>query len=89
MRFLPLHRKRSRPPRNQRTAEEPATVDQNDLDPRALVPDEEAIQPKDARTAAWASFVQALLGSGEFQLCAVRVTSFQFSVVSFQSTNKT
>ena len=47
--------------------EEPTTVDQNDLDPRALVPDEEAIQPGDARTAAWASFVQALLGSGEFQ----------------------
>jgi cytochrome c553 len=28
---------------------------------------EEVIQPKDARSAAWASFCQALLGSGEFR----------------------
>ena len=28
---------------------------------------EEVIRPRDARTAAWASFCQALLGSAEFR----------------------
>ncbi len=52
----------------QNPAKEDATaVDQNDLDPRALVTKEPPIEPRDARTAAWTSFVQALLGSGDFQ----------------------
>jgi hypothetical protein len=32
-----------------------------------MVTTEEAVQSRDARTAAWASLVQALLGSGEFR----------------------
>jgi len=42
-------------------------VNPDDVDQTETAVKEEAIQPRDARTAAWASLVQALLGSGEFR----------------------
>jgi hypothetical protein len=39
----------------------------DDVEQTEMVTTEEAVQSRDARTAAWASLVQALLGSGEFR----------------------
>ena len=43
----------------------PANPD--DIDTTETVAKEEVIESKDARTAAWASFCQALLGTAEFR----------------------
>jgi cytochrome c553 len=43
----------------------PANPDEADQTGEAVV--EEVVQPKDARTAAWLAFVQALFGSAEFR----------------------
>ena len=42
-------------------------VNADDVDQIEAPAKEELIQPRDARTAAWASLVQALLGSGDFR----------------------
>lgn len=39
----------------------------DDIDPTDVAVKEEVIEAKDARTAAWASFCQALIGSAEFR----------------------
>lgn len=44
-----------------------APVNPDDVEQSETAVAEEAIQPRDARHAAWASLLQALLGSGEFQ----------------------
>ena len=43
----------------------PANPDEIDQTGEAVV--EEVVRPRDARTAAWLGFVQALLGSAEFR----------------------
>ncbi|QEL17111.1 PSD1 and planctomycete cytochrome C domain-containing protein [Limnoglobus roseus] len=48
-----------------KTAEELADPDQADQTGEEVV--EDAVHPKDARTAAWLAFAQALYGSGEFR----------------------
>ncbi|MCC7422116.1 MAG: DUF1553 domain-containing protein, partial [Planctomycetaceae bacterium] len=45
----------------------PQPVNPDEADQTDTLVNEEAIQANDARTAAWASFVQALLGSAEFR----------------------
>lgn len=42
-------------------------VNPDDVEQTEMVAAEEVVQPRDAKTAAWASLVQALLGSGEFR----------------------
>lgn len=42
-------------------------VNPDDVEQTEMAVAEEVVQPRDARTAAWASLVQALLGSGEFR----------------------
>lgn len=45
----------------------PVVIDPDEIIPKDAPINVEVIQPKDAKTAAWASFCQALLGSAEFR----------------------
>ena len=62
---------RQRQPRDQKlaAAQQAAAqlVNPDDVDQTDAPVSEEAIQPRDAKSAAWASFAQALLGSGDFR----------------------
>ncbi len=65
----PSKRTRPSPPpptpvQNAASEEDATAVDQNDLDPRALVTKGAADRPPQPRTAAWASFVQACWAPG-------------------------
>jgi len=49
------------------TTAQPPIIDPDPVDQSGVPPTEEVVEAPDAKTAAWASFIQALLGSGEFR----------------------